>query len=622
MLLLLISFLGLSLGQPPRLQAKEAFTLDDYHIEMTVRNDNAYLIKESFTADFAEARHGLIRKIPLKSYRGYPVQITDVQANTGQQISRAGGYLNIRLGDENKKLIGPVHYELSYLFIIGDDRLKDMDELYFNLVGTDWDTSISNVSFRIKMPKPFSAEALRFTYGPAGSTAEAPLDLDVSETVIAGSLQETLKPWEGLTIALPLPEGYFDGKLQQISRPLDIIEPFFCLIWLVLGMALFFLFRQLQPGTAALSFYPPADLNPADLAYFYSKRVSKRSIAALLLHWANQGRLAMCEVPLVTADGKTIEDIRIAPGAYPARLQAPHESEIYQQLNQILASKGPIFLRTKPSDIVTFFRSAKSKLAQYWSEGEQRIFRRGEGVLRGLLFFLAALPPAGVLGRSFAISGSGEFWSDLVNGVWLGLFYYYLLPDRLAHRLTAKHKMSAEEPESKLQTVVLTYVTLILTLVIVIMHRAAWERLPLLLLALAAACAMALARHSLQLYTPYGIKRRQETDGFVQFLRATEQQGSGGFDAHYFKYNLAFAYALGLEEVWTEHFSRMVQASMDSANAEAWTSYAHTELASYRTAGKALSGRMSSLRAGRGSGGSSGGGSSGGGSGGGGGSSW
>ncbi len=37
--------------------------------------------------------------------------------------------------------------------------------MYFNLIGNEWDTEIENVTFNIKMPKPFNEENLGFSSG-------------------------------------------------------------------------------------------------------------------------------------------------------------------------------------------------------------------------------------------------------------------------------------------------------------------------------------------------------------------------------------------------------------------------------------------------------------------------
>ena len=52
--------------------ALEAFEITAFDIVMDVQSDNSYEIKETINVEFLEQRHGIIRSIPLKTYRGAP----------------------------------------------------------------------------------------------------------------------------------------------------------------------------------------------------------------------------------------------------------------------------------------------------------------------------------------------------------------------------------------------------------------------------------------------------------------------------------------------------------------------------------------------------------------------
>jgi hypothetical protein len=143
------------------------------------------------------------------------------------------GYVEIRIGDPNAYVDGKQRYVIRYDYDVGKDPFDDMDELYFNLIGTEWPVPISKVDFTIRMPKDFDESKINFIYGREGSTEKAPVDNSVNGTTISGRLHKQLEPYEGLTIALPLPEGYFVGAteprdpilsfLSSIEFPVDII---------------------------------------------------------------------------------------------------------------------------------------------------------------------------------------------------------------------------------------------------------------------------------------------------------------------------------------------------------------------------------------------------------------
>ena len=53
------------------------------------------------------------------------------------------------------------------------DNLKDFDELYYNIIGTDWDCNIDKVTFKISMPSDFDASNIGFSHGEKGTINKA-----------------------------------------------------------------------------------------------------------------------------------------------------------------------------------------------------------------------------------------------------------------------------------------------------------------------------------------------------------------------------------------------------------------------------------------------------------------
>lgn len=70
------------------------------------------------------------------------------------------------------------------MYDLGKDTGKDYDEFYFNLIGTDWDTVIGNITFTITMPKVFDSSKVGFSLGTEGSQGNAGIDYQVEGNVI------------------------------------------------------------------------------------------------------------------------------------------------------------------------------------------------------------------------------------------------------------------------------------------------------------------------------------------------------------------------------------------------------------------------------------------------------
>ena len=294
--LLIFMALFIFVNMSNSVMALEAFEITAFDIVMDVESDNSYEIKETINAEFLEQRHGIIRSIPLKTYRGAPAAITDVKVSGHKySIVKESGYLNIKIGEEKVYADKEEKYIISYTYAIGDDGLRDMDELYFNLIGTDWDCPISNITFTIKMPGRFDDDKLNFTYGKKGSTENDAVSYIVDGRTITGNLEDSLGPNEALTIALPLPQGYFedakpinDGLIDRFGWMLSVLAGIVgILIWASLGKK-----KQSFP---TVEFYPPQGTTSADVGFLIDGRVDPFDITSLIIYWADKGYLSISE---------------------------------------------------------------------------------------------------------------------------------------------------------------------------------------------------------------------------------------------------------------------------------------------------------------------------------------
>ena len=138
--------------------AMEYFTISDYDISVSISESNAYDVTEVITVDFTEPRHGIYRSIP---YQGTWLHEADEGGNTNWRakitgisvdvynysVSRSSGYTVVKIGDADEYVDGTRIYRISYRIQFYDDGLSEADEVYYNLIGTDWDTTIDHVSF-------------------------------------------------------------------------------------------------------------------------------------------------------------------------------------------------------------------------------------------------------------------------------------------------------------------------------------------------------------------------------------------------------------------------------------------------------------------------------------------
>ena len=154
------------------------YTIENYDIDIKVKENNCFDITEKIDVNFEEERHGIFRNIPINNtiYRSdgttdhNHAKITNIKVSEEYTTSLKDGKKQIKIGNASKYLTGKHSYTISYSYDLGKDHSRKYDELYFNIIGTEWDTTIDKVNFNITMPKEFDASKLGFSIGSYGNS--------------------------------------------------------------------------------------------------------------------------------------------------------------------------------------------------------------------------------------------------------------------------------------------------------------------------------------------------------------------------------------------------------------------------------------------------------------------
>lgn len=271
------------------------YYIDTYHVDIEVGEDNTFHITETLTYNFVQAHHGMTRVIPLWHTRNREdgseskiyakvsnVKCSDPIAST----ERDSKNYTIQVGSADAYVHGEKTYTLSYDYAMGKDPLRKADELYFNIVGTEWECPIANISWEIHMPKAFDATSLGYS---VGNYAASGYDTDmlqstVTDQTITGSYAGNLNAYEGITVRCTLPEGYFIYKINYMPYVLVALVVLLCAI-------LFWFTGKEDKVIPVISFEPPEGYNPLDVAFVEKEAVSNTDMAALLIYLANKGYL-------------------------------------------------------------------------------------------------------------------------------------------------------------------------------------------------------------------------------------------------------------------------------------------------------------------------------------------
>lgn len=278
------------------------YILNSYDINIIVNENNTLKITEKIGAYFNVDKHGIFRKIPLKNtvtrldgttFKNR-VKISDINVSDNYSLYNENGYKVIKIGDADYTTTGQKNYTISYLYNLGKDPSKDYDELYFNLIGDEWDTSISNITFTITMPKEFDASKLGFSSGTKGSTNSSDVTFNVSGNVIYGKLNKTLYPKEALTIRLELPEGYFVGASSNFDFMM-IISIILPILFVIIGYLIWKKFGKDDQVIETVEFYPPEGFNSLEVGFLYKGKADNKDVTSLLIYLANKGYIKISE---------------------------------------------------------------------------------------------------------------------------------------------------------------------------------------------------------------------------------------------------------------------------------------------------------------------------------------
>lgn len=298
----IILILGLLIFIPNKVCATSDYIIEKYDIKMVVNENNTFDITETITTYFNVAKHGIFRKIPLKNNitridgttSKNRATITNISVSSEYTTYKEKGYEVIKIGNASSTLTGRHTYTIKYTYDIGKDPIKDADELYFNLIGDEWDTKIQNVTFTITMPKKFDKSLLGFSSGIKGSTDSSKIIYNVNGNTITGYVASTLSAGQALTVRLTLPEGYFVGASNKINK-YSIFVIILCAVFVLIADRLWAKYGKDDEVIETVEFYPPEGYNSAEIGFLYKGEAEDKDIISLLIYLADKGYLRIEE---------------------------------------------------------------------------------------------------------------------------------------------------------------------------------------------------------------------------------------------------------------------------------------------------------------------------------------
>lgn len=279
------------------------YVIDNYDVELIVNENNTFDLTEKITVYYNVPKHGILRNIPLantiKRLDGTTTRnralISNLSVNDEYVSSRNNGNYVIKIGSNNNTFTGKKNYVIKYTYNIGEDPLDGVDELYYNLIGSEWDTVIKNITFSIIMPKKFDATKLGFSSGSVGSIDNSNVKYNVNGNIISGNYDGVLNPEESLTVRCELPEGYFVGANIPVNIK-DYLVLLIPVIFLGISFLLWFKFGRDEKVIETVEFYPPKEFNSLEVGFLYKGKADNKDVTSLLIYLANKGYIKISEL--------------------------------------------------------------------------------------------------------------------------------------------------------------------------------------------------------------------------------------------------------------------------------------------------------------------------------------
>lgn len=310
--------------------AAQPYVIQRFESGIRIHADSRLSVQERITVRFNEPRRGIIRSIPVDydTGRGYRrrVDVSGVSVVDGEgkglglKVWREGANLMIRIGDPDVTL--PPGTEITYVILYTvtgafnwfepeDGWTDGRAELYWNVTGDEWDTTIEVASCRIQFPRVETEGAVKFRVfaGPYGSRlhnelvafAEGAYD-DLTSTTLSLRADSSdalrhapLQPGSGMTIVLGFPANHISRPPLLTQARLFLLPNLGLLLPVLVGAVLLFAWslRGKDPphGPVAVQYDPPDGLTGPEAGAMLDERVDARDIAAGIVSLATKGYL-------------------------------------------------------------------------------------------------------------------------------------------------------------------------------------------------------------------------------------------------------------------------------------------------------------------------------------------
>jgi uncharacterized membrane protein len=282
-----------------------AFPITNYYTRMQINKDASINITEYITADFTgEPHHGIFRDIRLSgkdkwgnNYRfrvdGFSVTDENGSPLKFKQSNKWGGIVDLRIGDPDSTISIPQTYVISYKLTRAIHFFDDHDELYWDVIGNDWEVPILQARCDVILPvavKQTNIRAVAYT-GYYGSTTNDTVSGMSNPQTVSIKATRQLNPGESLTIVVGWPKKIIDQPAATADIMWFLSDNICYFIPFLFAIILYTLWKKQgkDPDTGrvvTVQYAPPDNLSPAEAGTLIDECVDMRDISASIIDLA------------------------------------------------------------------------------------------------------------------------------------------------------------------------------------------------------------------------------------------------------------------------------------------------------------------------------------------------
>lgn len=604
-------------------QSYGGYEITSYDVKAVISENNVYDITEIINVHFDEPRHGIYRDIPVNNVMQrelptgerldtrVPSSVWDIKVEGyDYSVGGNGEKVSIKIGSAGTMVTGDKTYKISYKLGFGNDGVERFDEAYYNIIGTEWDTSIDNVTFSVTLPKEFDKSKLGFSTGYKLTPGYDPdvFKFDVSGNTITGEVLRQLNAYEGVTMRLELPQGYFDVPPLQLP---DWILMGIMGVLVIIGIIIFIIYGRDKKYVTTVEFYPPEGLNPAEVGFVVDGVVDNRDVVSLIVYWADKGNISIKEISQSKFELTKLKEL-------------DKDSDFFERhmFEGLFKNRDTVTTTELNQKFYTTFERTKAMIKMSFAADERQVFTRKSLKAMPWVTFLAGLPLVAAIIMALSRVGEGTMFA-LMLGIPLG--FALMLPSYIIIGIIRAWR-GKKNPVRSLLFAFIFWAAFSAILIAIVLPNAYERMLPWA--AITASAIISVCAAFVRKRTDQGNTWMGKIIGLRNFIILAEKdrlETLAKENPSYFYNILPYAYVLGITDIWIKNFETI------AIEPPTWY-YGHGAFtpilfaASFNNAMTSFGSHMTSTPpssgSGGGGGGFSGGGFSGGGGGGGGGGSW